>query len=195
MDTIAVSLPSPLQLSIDLTDEQFWQLCQRNRDYRFERNAQGDLIVMSPTGSDTGRRNIKITTQLEIWNQQTKLGVAFDSSTGFKLPNGAERSPDASWVKKEQWESLTLEEKERFAPICPDFVVELRSKTDALKPLQEKMQEYVDNGTKLGWLIDRQNQQVEVYRVEQEVEIIKSPQTLSGENILPGFVLDLAEIL
>lgn len=195
MDTIAVSLPSPLQLSIDLTDEQFWQLCQRNRDYRFERNAQGDLIVMSPTGSDTGRRNIKITTQLEIWNSQNKLGVAFDSSTGFKLPNGAERSPDASWIKKEQWESLTSEEKERFAPICPDFVVELRSKTDALKPLQEKMKEYLDNGTKLGWLIDRKNQQVEIYRVDQEVEIIKSPQTLSGENILPGFVLDLAEIL
>ncbi|BAU66462.1 hypothetical protein STA3757_38670 [Stanieria sp. NIES-3757] len=195
MDTIAVSLPSPLQLSIDLTDEQFWQLCQRNRDYRFERNAQGDLIVMSPTGSDTGRRNLDIIVQLGNWNKQTKLGVAFDSSTGFKLPNGAERSPDASWVKKEQWESLTLEEKERFAPICPDFVVELRSKTDALKPLQEKMQEYLDNGTKLGWLIDRQNQQVEIYRVDQEVEVIKSPQTLSGENILPDFVLDLAEIL
>ncbi|GAB4245059.1 MAG: Uma2 family endonuclease [Stanieria sp.] len=195
MDTIAVSLPSPLQLSIDLTDEQFWQLCQRNRDYRFERNAQGDLIVMSPTGSDTGRRNLDIIVQLGNWNKQTQLGVAFDSSTGFKLPNGAERSPDASWIKKEQWESLTLEEKERFAPICPDFVVELRSKTDALKPLQEKMKEYLDNGTKLGWLIDRKNQQVEVYRVDREVEVIKSPQTLSGENILPGFVLDLAEIL
>jgi Uma2 family endonuclease len=195
MDTIAISLPSPLQLSIDLTDEQFWQLCQRNRDYRFERNAQGDLIVMSPTGSDTGRRNLDIIVQLGNWNKQTQLGVAFDSSTGFKLPNGAERSPDASWVKKEQWESLTLEEKERFAPICPDFVVELRSKTDALKPLQEKMKEYLDNGTKLGWLIDRKNQQVEVYRVDREVEVIKYPQTLSGEDILPGFVLDLAEIL
>ena len=125
MDTIGVSLSSPLQLSIDLTDEQFWQLCQRNRDYCFERNAEGDLIVMSPTGSDTGRRNLDIIVQLGNWNKQNKLGVAFDSSTGFKLPNGAERSPDASWVRKEKWESLTDEEKERFAPICPDFVVML----------------------------------------------------------------------
>ena len=150
---------------------------------------------MSPTGSDTGRRNLDIIVQLGNWNKQNKLGVAFDSSTGFKLPNGAERSPDASWVRKETWESLTDAEKERFAPICPDFVVELRSKSDALKPLQEKMQEYIDNGAKLGWLIDRQNQQVEIYRQDKAVEIIKSPQTLLGEEILPGFVLDLTEIL
>ncbi len=195
MDKIGVSLSSPLQLSIDLTDEQFWQLCQRNRDYCFERNAEGDLIVMSPTGSDTGRRNLDIIVQLGNWNKQNKLGVAFDSSTGFKLPNGAERSPDASWVRKETWESLTDAEKERFAPICPDFVVELRSKSDALKPLQEKMQEYINNGAKLGWLIDRQNQQVEIYRQDRAVETIKSPQTLLGEDILPGFVLDLTEIL
>ena len=195
MDKIGVSLPSPLQLSVDLTDEQFWQLCQRNRDYCFERNAQGDLIVMSPTGSDTGRRNLDIIVQLGNWNKKNKLGVAFDSSTGFKLPSGAERSPDASWVQKEKWESLTSEEKERFAPICPDFVVELRSKSDALKPLQEKMQEYIDNGAKLGWLIDRQNQQVEIYRQGKPVEVIKSPQTLSGEDILSSFVLDLTEIM
>lgn len=195
MDIVTLSLTSPLQLSIDLTDEQFWQLCQRNRDYCFERNAQGDLIVMSPTGSDTGRRNLDIIVQLGNWNKKNKLGVAFDSSTGFKLPCGAERSPDASWVKKERWESLTTEEKERFAPICPDFVVELRSKSDDLKPLKEKMQEYIDNGAKLGWLIDRQNQQVEITRQGKPTEIIKSPQTLSGEDILPGFVLDLTEIL
>lgn len=195
MDTIGFSLSSPLQLSIDLTDEQFWQLCQRNRDYRFERNTKGDLIVMSPTGSDTGRRNLDMIVQLGNWNKQNKLGVAFDSSTGFKLPNGAERSPDASWVQKEKWESLTSEEQERFAPICPDFVVELRSKSDALKPLQEKMQEYINNGAKLGWLIDRQNQQVEIYRQGKVIETIKSPQTLLGEDILPGFVLDLTEIL
>jgi len=195
MNTALLNLPSPLQLSIDLTDEQFWQLCQRNRDYRFERNQDGDLIVMSPTGSDTGRRNIKITTQLEIWNSRHKLGIAFDSSTGFKLPNGAERSPDASWLKKERWDALTTEQQEKFAPICPDFVVELRSKSDSLKPLQDKMREYVDNGTKLGWLIDRQNQQVEIYRMNQQIEVIKSPPTLSGEDILSDFVLDLAEIL
>jgi Uma2 family endonuclease len=195
MDTASLNLPSPLQLSIDLTDEQFWQLCQRNRDYRFERNAKGDLIVMSPTGSDTGRRNSEIIIQLGIWNKQSKSGIVFDSSTGFKLPNGAERSPDASWIEKERWNSLTTEQQEKFAPICPDFVVELRSKSDALKPLQEKMKEYIDNGAKLGWLIDRQNQQVEIYRNGKEVEIVKSPQSLLGEDILPNFVLDLTDIL
>ena len=139
--------------------------------------------------------NIKITTQLEIWNSEHKLGIAFDSSTGFKLPNGAKRSPDASWIKLDRWNSLTTEEQEQFAPICPDFVVELRSKTDALKPLQEKMQEYLDNGAKLGWLIDYQNQQVEIYRVNQPVEIVNSPSSLSGEKVLPNFTLNLTEIL
>jgi Uma2 family endonuclease len=177
-----------------LTDEQFWQLCLSNRDYRFERTAKGELIVMPPTGSDTGRRNIKITTQLEIWNSQSKLGVAFDSSTGFKLPNGAERSPDASWVKKERWESLTVEQQAKFAPLCPDFVVELSSPSDSLQNLQEKMREYINNGAKLGWLIDRKNQQVEIYRPDRDVEILSSPQTLSGEDVLPGFVLELTEI-
>ncbi len=194
MDTETLSLPSPLRLSINLTDEQFWQLCLLNRDYRFERTAKGELIVMPPTGSDTGRRNIKITTQLEIWNSQSKLGVAFDSSTGFKLPNGAERSPDASWVKKERWESLTAEQQAKFAPLCPDFVVELRSPSDSLQNLQEKMREYINNGAKLGWLIDRKNQQVEIYRPDRDVEILSSPQTLSGEDVLPGFVLELTEI-
>ncbi len=194
MDIETLSLPSPLRLSINLTDEQFWQLCLSNRDYRFERTAKGELIVMPPTGSDTGRRNIKITTQLEIWNSQSKLGVAFDSSTGFKLPNGAERSPDASWVKKERWESLTVEQQAKFAPLCPDFVVELRSPSDSLQNLQEKMREYINNGAKLGWLIDRKNQQVEIYRPDRDVEILSSPQTLSGEDVLPGFVLELTEI-
>lgn len=195
MNTEIISLDNPLQLSINLTDEQFWQLCQRNREYRFEMNSQGDLIIMSPTGSDTGRRNSEIIIQLGIWNKKYQSGVVFDSSTGFILPNGAKRSPDASWIDKNRWHQLTTEEQEKFAPICPDFVVELRSKTDALKPLQEKMQEYIDNGTKLGWLLDRQNQQVEIYRVNQPVEIIKSPASLSGENILSNFTLDLTEIL
>jgi Uma2 family endonuclease len=194
MDTETLSLPSPLRLSINLTDEQFWQLCLSNRDYRFERTAKGELIVTPPTGSDTGRRNIKITTQLEIWNSQSKLGVAFDSSTGFKLPNGAERSPDASWVKKERWESLTAEQQAKFAPLCPDFVVELRSPSDSLQNLQEKMREYINNGARLGWLIDRKNQQVEIYRPDRDVEILSSAQTLSGEDVLPGFVLELTEI-
>ena len=195
MNIETLTLDSPLQLSINLTDEQFWQLCQRNREYRFETNAQGDLIIMPPTGSDTGKRNCDILVQLGIWNKQNRSGVIFDSSTGFILPNSAKRSPDASWVTLARWNSLTTEEQEKFAPICPDFVVELRSKTDALKPLQEKMQEYINNGAKLGWLIDRQNQQVEIYRLNQPVEIIKSPTSLSGENILPNFTLDLTEIL
>jgi Uma2 family endonuclease len=194
MNPETLNFPSPLRLSINLTDEQFWQLCLSNRDYRFERTAKGELIVMPPTGSDTGRRNIKITTQLEIWNSQNKLGVAFDSSTGFKLPNNAERSPDASWVKKERWASLSTEQQAKFAPLCPDFVVELRSPSDSLQNLQEKMREYINNGARLGWLIDRKNQQVEIYRPDREVEILSSPQTLSGEDVLPNFVLNLDEI-
>lgn len=187
--------PTPFELTIELTDEQFWQLCQNNRDLRFERNASGDLIIMPPTGSETGNRNIDLSYQLQAWSRQNNLGLAFDSSTGFKLPNGANRSPDAAWVKKERWDALTEEEKEKFAPLCPDFVVELRSKTDSLEKLQTKMQEYIDNGAKLGFLLDRQNQRVEIYRLHQTVEILDSHQFLSGEDILPGFVLDLQNIL
>lgn len=190
-----INLPSTLKLEIDLTDEQFFKLCQKNRDYRFERTALGELIIMPPTGSDTGRRNVKITTQLEIWNSLNHLGEVFDSSTGFTLPNGAERSPDASWVKIERWNALTIKQQEGFAPICPDFVVELRSRTDSLKDLQNKMKEYIENGAKLGWLIDRKNKRVEIYRSNQEVEILENPVTLSGENVLPGFVLDLSMIM
>ncbi|NEU72534.1 Uma2 family endonuclease [Hassallia byssoidea VB512170] len=195
MEVLQIALPSTLKLNIDLTDEQYFQLCQSNRDYRFERTAEGELLIMPPTGSDTGRRNVKITTQLDIWNSQNNLGEVFDSSTGFILPNGAKRSPDASWVKIERWNALTPEQQESFAPICPDFVVELRSRTDSLKELQEKMQEYIDNGASLGWLIDRKNKRVEIYRPLKEVEILENPATLSGEDVLPGFVLDLTLIL
>ncbi|MCP2730770.1 Uma2 family endonuclease [Limnofasciculus baicalensis] len=195
MNASTITLPPILELTIDLSDEQFFELCQKNRDYRFERTASGDLLIMPPTGSETGRRNVKVTTQLEIWNRKYNLGVVFDSSTGFKLPNGADRSPDASWIKKERWDTLTSEEKETFAPICPDFVVELRSKNDSLKELQQKMQEYMDNGARLGWLLDRKNQRVGIYRQGKDVEIIQSPATLSGEDVLPGFVLDLTDIL
>jgi len=184
-----------IELSINLTDEQFFELCQHNRDYQFERTASWELIIMPPTGSETSIRNADLTYQLQAWNRETKLGVAFDSSGGFKLPNGADRSPDASWVKKERWDALTPEQKDSFAPLCPDFVVELRSKTDSLKKLQDKMQEYIDNGARLGWLIDRQNRRVEIYRLGQDVEILQNPATVSGEDVLPGFVLDLAEIM
>ncbi|MBD1831998.1 Uma2 family endonuclease [Cyanobacteria bacterium FACHB-472] len=195
MQTAAIALPSTLELKIDLTDEQFWQLCQNNRDYRFERTASGELIIMPPTGSETGNRNIKIAAQLEVWSSQNNLGLAFDSSSGFKLPNGANRSPDASWIRRDRWDALTAEEQQGFAPICPDFVIELRSKSDSLKELQEKMQEYMENGARLGWLIDRKNQRVEIYRQGQDVEILENPATLSGEDVLPGFVLDLKQIM
>ncbi|MBW4610838.1 MAG: Uma2 family endonuclease [Hassallia sp. WJT32-NPBG1] len=195
MEATAIALPSTLKLNIDLTDEQYFQLCQSNRDYRFERTASGELLIMPPTGSDTGNRNIELAYQLQAWSRQNNLGKAFDSSTGFTLPNGAKRSPDASWVKIERWNALTPEQRQSFAPICPDFVVELRSRTDSLKELQEKMQEYIDNGAKLGWLIDRKNKRVEIYRPLKDVEIIENPESVSGEDVLPGFVLDLTPIL
>ncbi|NEO30582.1 MAG: Uma2 family endonuclease [Symploca sp. SIO3C6] len=195
MNATTITLPTTLELKIDLTDDQFFQLCQNNRDYRFERTAVRELIIMPPTGSDTGRRNIKITTQLEIWNSQNNLGIAFDSSSGFKLPNGANRSPDASWVSSERWEALNTQQQQGFAPLCPDFVVELRSPSDGLTKLQDKMREYIDNGAKLGWLIDTKNQRVEIYRPGKDVEILNNPEILLGEDVLPGFALDLEQIL
>ncbi|ELR96819.1 Uma2 family endonuclease [Gloeocapsa sp. PCC 73106] len=194
MNTNSIALPALLELNIDLTDEQFFQLCQNNLDLRFERTATGALIIMPPTGSETGDRNAELTYQLRSWSRQNRLGKSFDSSTGFKLPKGAERSPDASWVEIGRWNALTPAEKERFAPLCPDFVVELISPSDSTPKTRAKMKEYMDNGAKLGWLINRQQQQVEIYRPNQEVEILPSPQKLSGEDVLPGFVLDLAEI-
>ena len=189
-----VSLPSPLQLGIKLTDEQFWQLCQQHADLKFERTPSGELIIMSPTGGLTGERNSDINFQLRLWNRQHKLGKVFDSSTGYKLPNGADRSPDASWVELSRWNSLTREQQERFVPLCPDFVVELRSPSDTLIATQAKVKEYIENGAKLGWLIDPQRQVVEIYRPDRPVEILQSPQTVSADDILPGFVLELAEI-
>jgi len=195
MDVATITLPPTLELTIELTDEQFFQLCQNNRDLRFERTASGELIIMPPTGSDTGRRNIKIAFQLEAWSRQNNLGIAFDSSTGFKLPNGADRSPDASWVKRDRWNALTPQQKEKFASLCPDFVVELLSPSDSLEKVRAKMKEYMDNGARLGWLINPKNQQVEIYRLNQDVEILQSPATLSGEDVLSGFVLDLNPIM
>jgi Uma2 family endonuclease len=177
--------------SVDLTDEQFFQLCLKNHNFRFERNQQGDLIIMSPTGGETGNRNIEIAYQLQGWSRHNKQGIAFDSSTGFKLPNGANRSPDASWIPLKKWNKLTLKEQRGFLPLAPDFVVELLSPSDSLKDTQDKLKEYLDNGTKLGWLINRQAKQVEIYRLGKEVEILDNPYSLSGENVLPNFRLDL----
>jgi Uma2 family endonuclease len=182
--TIAVNIPSTLILSI--THEQFVQLALANRDLQLERTPMGELIVMPPTGSDTGNRNLDIEGQLWLWNRQTKLGKAFNSSSGFHLPNGANRSPDASWVRQERWNALTREQRKGFAPLCPDFVLELRSESDNMAPLQAKMREYMENGARLGWLIDRKNKKVEIYRQGQEVEVLDNPSTLSGEDVLPG---------
>jgi Uma2 family endonuclease len=183
-----------LEPIVSLTDEVFYQLCRANPDMKFERSAQGELIVMSPTGGEGGRRSADITVDLGVWNRQSQLGYIFDSSTGFKLPNGATRSPDAAWVKRSRWEALAPELREKFPPIAPDFVIELRSTTDTLPELQAKMREYQANGVRLGWLINPQDQQVEIYRPGQTPEVLQVPQTLSGEDVLPDFVLSMARI-
>jgi len=181
---------------LQVTQEQFIALVTANRDLRLERTATGELIVNPPTGGETGKRNLSLSGQLSDWYEAHEaLGEAFDSSTGFTLPNGANRSPDASWVRKECWDALSVEQRQGFIPLCPDFVVELRSKTDSLKDLRGKMQEYMENGAQLGWLIDPQNRCVEVYREGQEVEVLKSPSKVSGESVLPGFSLNLKRIL
>jgi len=183
-----------LQPIINLTDEQFFEFCQINRDLRIERTATGELLIMPPTGSETGGRNFRLNGQLYNWTEQNGTGVGFDSSTGFTLPNGAKVSPDAAWVRLERWNALTPEQQKTFAPICPDFVVELRSASDNLTPLKTKMQEYIDNGALLGWLIDCKKRQVYIYRSGVAVECLDNPATISGESVLPGFVLDLSKI-
>lgn len=180
--------------SLGLTDEQFFRLCQDNRDLRFEMTARGELIIMAPTGSETGRRNARVNQRLLNWSDADSTGVVFDSSAGFRLPNGARVSPDASWVSRERYEALSPEERERFAPVCPDFVVELRSPSDNLQELQERMAEYVENGARLGWLLDPQSRSVHVYRPGREAEILEGPEAVGGDPVLPGFVLDLREI-
>ena len=227
---------------IDISDEQFYQLCIHNPDTKFERNSDGKIIVMPPTGGETGKRNTDLIVQLGIWNKKAKLGEVFDSSTGYTLPNKANRSPDVSWIEKERWNSLTLKQKQKFIPLAPDFALELMSPSDYLVNTQDKMtsdpassivsddspaegcrglesadspserrdapasapafgarerarmREYRENGVKLGWLINPEEKQVEIYRLGQDVELLDSPQSLSGEDILPGFVLDLTNI-
>lgn len=187
----------PLHLSVSkchLSDEQFFQICQHNKNYRFERNAQGDLMIMAPTGGETSNRNIELCYQLQGWNRRTKLGMAFDSSGGFILPNGAIRSPDAAWITLPRWESLTSKQRTRFLPLAPDLVVELLSPTDSVNHTEVKMREYINNGTRLGWLINRKAKQVTIYRQGQEEEIIIAPNWLEGEEVLPEFCLDLIPI-
>jgi Uma2 family endonuclease len=177
-----------------LNDDDFYNLCQANPDLTLERTAKGELVVMPPTGGEGGKGEADLITDLNIWNRQTQLGVVFSSSTGFKLPLGAERSPDAAWVLRSRWEALTPEQRRKFPPLAPDFVIELRSVTDELEALQAKMQEYMENGVRLGWLINPQQIQVEVYCQGQPKQVLDSPSNLSGEEVLPGFELDLSRI-
>ncbi|MBP0030649.1 Uma2 family endonuclease [Roseofilum sp. Guam] len=194
-ETETLSLELPRTLKLYVTQEQFEALAASNRDLQLERTAQGELIVNPPTGWESGKRNSRISGELYIWWENTgEPGEMFDSSTAFILPNGANRAPDASWISQERWDALTEEQKGTFANICPDFVVALRSASDTLKSLQEKMHEYMDNGAKLGWLINPKNRTVEVYRVGLEVEISSHPTELSGEEVLPGFVLNLRQV-
>jgi Uma2 family endonuclease len=176
-----------------LTHEQFRELCRDNRDIRLELTAKGELIVMPPTGWESGNRNANLTTDLNIWNRKAKSGKVFDSSTGFILPNGATRSPDAAWVALERINALNPN-PDGFLPLAPDFVIELRSESDSLKTLQDKMIEYRDNGVRLGWFLNAKERAVEIYRPGNEVEVLNSPTCLFGEEVLPGFVLDLKDI-
>lgn len=194
METPIADLPPQLELKLALTDEQFWQLCQDNDDLRFEMTANGELIIMPPTGGTTGERNADLNYQIKAWSRQNNLGKVFDSNTGFILPNGAKRAPDASWLSGDRWEALTEAERDKFLPLCPDFVVELMSPSDTRSDTQKKLREYMKNGARLGWLIDRQQRQVEIYRRDREVELLDNPETVSGETVLPGFVLDLSTI-
>ncbi len=190
MSALTLQLPPVLKL----TDEQFEQLAAVNRELRLELTAKGELIIMPPTGGETGDRNFELDGQLWYWNRQTRLGKAFDSSTGFRLPQGTARSPDVAWIRMERWEALTPAQRKKFLPLCPDFAVELVSETDDVEETRAKMQEYVDNGLRLGWLINPRTRQVEIYRLNQVVEVLQSPATLSGEEVLPRFVLDLQPI-
>jgi Uma2 family endonuclease len=190
MTALTLQLPPNLKL----TDEEFELLVAVNKELRLELTAEGELVIMSPTGGETGNRNFDLLGQLWFWNSQKNLGKAFDSSTGFKLPNGATRSPDASWVKIERWDALTSEQRKKYLPLCPDFAVELVSETDDVEDTQAKMLEYLASGLLLGWLINPKEKQVIIYRPNLAPSVLLSPTDLSGEDILPGFILNLQPI-
>jgi Uma2 family endonuclease len=191
--TFMTALTLNLSPVVQLSDDDFYHLCQANRDLKLERTAKGEIVVMPPTGGEGGKGEADLIVDLGNWNRSSQLGIVF-TSTGFKLPNGADRSPDVAWVKKERWEALTPVQRRKFPPLAPDFVIELRSATDELETLQQKMQEYMDNGVRLGWLINPQDQQVEIYRQGHPTEILDAPSSLSGEDVLPAFILDLSRI-
>lgn len=194
IQTESVPLTVSLPAVAPMTRDEFYAFCQANRDLRIERTAAGDVVIMPPAFSDTGNRNFNLAAYLWIWTEQEGTGLGFDSSSGFTLPNGATRSPDAAWLKAERWNALTDEEKTSFAPLSPDFVMELRSASDTLAGLQAKMQEYMNNGVSLGWLIDRKNRNVYIYRPDQTPKIIENPDVVSGDPDLPGFTLPMAKV-
>ncbi|MEH1873795.1 Uma2 family endonuclease [Nostoc sp.] len=188
MNAITLNIPN-------LGIKGFYELCQANQNLQLERAATGEVIIMPPTYPWTGKKNFSLIGQLAAWIEKTGLGIGFDSSSGFTFPNGAVYSPDASWVSNEKWEALTqTQQEEEFSPLAPDFVVELRSSSDSLKKLREKMQEYINNGVRLGWLLDPKHKTVEIFRLGKDVEILESPTTVFGEDILPGFELNLAKV-
>lgn len=200
MLTLDPEIRGMVPMSIDLrplpkmTDEEFFLFCQANRELRIERTAEGEIIMMAPAGGETGGRNANLVTDLNIWARINKQGIVFDSSTGFDLPDGATRSPDAAWVRRERLTQLTTDQKRRFLPICPDFIIELRSATDSLHAAQDKMAEWIANGVQLGWLLDPTERSVHVYRPGHPPEKLQNSATISAEPVLPGFVLDLAAI-
>ena len=181
--------------SVPLTSEQFYRLCNDNPELRMELTAKGELILMSPTGAKTGYRNSELNYQLVGWAKADGNGITFDSSTVFALPTGAKRSPDASWIQRKRWDALSDEEQEKFAPLCPDFVAELRSPSDQLATLEAKMDEYIQNGARLGWLLDPIEKRIYVYRPGRKVEVLNNPTRVEGEDVLKGLVVDLQEIL
>ena len=187
---LTVSLPA----IAPMTRDEFYAFCLANRDLRIERTATGDVVIMAPAFSDTGNRNFNLAAHLWVWTEKDGTGLGFDSSSGFTLPNGATRSPDAAWIQAERWNALAEAEKASFAPICPDFVIELRSASDTLIGLKNKMQEYIENGVLLAWLIDRKNRTVYIYRPNREPEIWENPDRVSGDPELPGFSLPMAKI-
>ena len=194
-----IVFPIPFEPGIDMfeqmrhmTEDEFYYFCQENADYKFERDANGTIKSMAQTGGETGRRNTKLTSRLDIWSEQANSGIVFDSSTGFNLPNGANRGPDAAWVSDAQWNQLTPEQRKKFPPLCPDFVVELLSESDTLKETADKMREYMDNGCRLAWMIDPRTEEVRIYRADGSISVIHSFETsLSGEDVLPDFSFDL----
>ena len=187
-------LPLRVRAAVPLSDDELFELCQVNRDLRIERASDGEIWVMPPTGGETCRRNAALIAQLDRWSELDSTGVSFDSSTGFILSNGAERSPDAAWITRTRWQALSADDRARFPPICPDFVVELRSRTDDLGNLRAKMEEYRTCGARLGWLIDPGERRVHIYRPGTEVETLDAPAAVSGDPVLRGFELDLRRI-